>query len=579
MEYPLFQAKKEIINLLDKTLNKLGLTCEIKLEKPPEEMGDFAFPCFSLAAQAKKSPMSIAEEIVSHLSLGGWIKNIESKSGYVNFIIDRKKLSVQTLDLVNQNKDSYGFLEKKKTRVIVEHTSANPNGPLHVGRARNPIIGDTITRLMKAAGYKVKSQFYLDDMGKQVAILTWGLENLTKKDVPDSDYYKLYRKQDHRLVGYYQIANAKMNEDKKIEDEIQSLIRKSELGDITTLKKMEQAYLPALEGIKESLNRINIQIDEFIPESMFVKNKSADDVVNKLKQSKVSGEEDGAYYLDLESFGVKGRSTKFFFKRKDGTTLYATRDIAYHIWKAKNADMLVNILGEDHKLESRQVEIALQIMGVKHLPKVIFYSFVSLPEGKMSTRRGRVVYLDDLIKECIDRAAKEVKKRRGHELSKEKIRNITETVGIGALRYNIIKVQPEKDIVFKWEEALNFEGNAAPFIQYSHARTCSILSKNPDKFEKFDASLLNHPSELKLIMNIAQFPVVVEDASEGFKPHLMSLFLFDLASSFNEFYRDCPVLPEKNLELRYARIALVDATRVVIKTGLNLLGIAAPEEM
>ncbi len=579
MEYPLFQAKKEIINLLDNTLNKLGLTCEIKLEKPPEEMGDFAFPCFSLASQAKKSPMSIAEEIVSHLSLGRWIKNIESKSGYVNFIIDRKKLSVQTLNLVNQNKDSYGFLEKKKTRVIVEHTSANPNGPLHVGRARNPIIGDTIARLMKAAGYKVKSQFYLDDMGKQVAILTWGLENLTKKDVPDSDYYKLYRKEDHRLVGYYQIANARMNENKKIEDEIQSLIRKSELGDIPTLKKMEQAYLPAIEGIKESLNRINIQIDGFIPESMFVKNKSADDVVNKLKQSKVSGEEDGAYYLDLESFGVTGRSTKFFFKRKDGTTLYATRDIAYHIWKAKNADMLVNILGEDHKLESRQVEIALQIMNVEHLPKVIFYSFVSLPEGKMSTRRGRVVYLDDLIKECIDRAAKEVKKRRGHELSEEKIQNIAEAVGIGALRYNIIKVQPEKDIVFKWGEALNFEGNAAPFIQYSHARACSILSKNPDTFEKFDASLLNHPSELKLIMNIAQFPIAVEDAGEGFKPHLMSLFLFDLASSFNEFYRDCPVLPEKVLELRNARIALVDATRVVIKTGLNLLGIAAPEEM
>jgi len=579
MEYPLYQAKKEIINILRDTLDKLEITGEIKLEKPPGEMGDFAFPCFSLAAQLKKSPIVIAEEIASNLSSGGWIKNIESKAGYVNFYIDRKKLSLQTFALVIKNKDSYGFLDKKKTKVIVEHTSANPNGPLHVGRARNPIIGDTITRLLKAAGYQVKSQFYLDDMGKQVAILTWGLENLTEKDVPDSDYYKLYKKEDHRLVGYYQIANTKMNEDKKIEEEIQSLIKNSEIGDIPTLKKMENAYLPALEGIKESLGLINIEIDEFIPESTFVKNKSVDDVVKKLKQSKVSGEEDGAYYLDLESFGVKGRNTKFFFKRKDGTTLYATRDIAYHIWKAKNADMLVNILGEDHKLESRQVEIALEIMGAEHLPKVIFYSFVSLPEGKMSTRRGRVVYLDDLIKECIDRAAKEVKKRRGTELSDDKIQKIAEIVGIGALRYNIIKVQPEKDIVFKWEEALNFEGNAAPFIQYSHARACSILTKNQDNFEKFDASLLTHPSEMKLIMNMARFPMVVEEASEGFKPHILSLFLFELASSFNEFYRDCPVLPEKNLELRNARIGLVDATRVVISKGLDLLGIAAPEEM
>ena len=579
MEYPLYQAKKEIIYILRDTLDKLEITSELKLEKPPGEMGDFAFPCFSLAAQLKRSPIIIAEEIASNLSSGGWIKNIESKAGYVNFYIDRKKLSRQTFALVTKNKDFYGFLDKKKTKVIVEHTSANPNGPLHVGRARNPIIGDTIARLLKAAGYQVKSQFYLDDMGKQVAILTWGLENLTEKDVPDSDYYKLYKKEDHRLVGYYQISNTKMNEDKKIEEEIQSLIKNSEIGDIPTLKKMENAYLPALEGIKESLGLINIEIDEFIPESTFVKNKSVDDVVKKLKQSKVSGEEDGAYYLDLESFGVKGRNTKFFFKRKDGTTLYATRDIAYHIWKAKNADMLVNILGEDHKLESRQVEIALEIMGVKHLPNVIFYSFVSLPEGKMSTRRGRVVYLDDLIKECVDRAAKEVKKRRGHELSENKIQKIAEIVGIGALRYNIIKVQPEKDIVFKWEDALNFEGNAAPFIQYSHARACSILTKNQDAFEKFDASLLTHPSEMKLIMNIAQFPMVVEEASEGFKPHILSLFLFELASSFNEFYRDCPVLPEKNLELRNSRIGLVDATRLVVSKGLDLLGIEAPEEM
>jgi arginyl-tRNA synthetase len=579
MEYPLYQAKKEIIDILSKALDKLKITCEIKLEKPPEEMGDFAFPCFSLASQAKKAPIAIAEEIVSNLSKGGWIKKIESKSGYVNFYIDRKKLSVQTLGLIVKNKDSYGFLNNKKTRVIVEHTSANPNGPLHVGRARNPIIGDTIARLLKAAGFNVKSQFYLDDMGKQVAILTWGLENLSRDDVPDSEYYKLYKKEDHRLVGYYQRANTIMNEDKTIENKIQSLIKNSEIGDIPTLEKMERAYLPALEGIKESLRRINIEIDEFIPESMFVKDKSVDAVVDKLKQSEFAGDEDGAYYLDLESFGVKGRSTKFFFKRKDGTTLYATRDIAYHIWKAKNADMLVNILGEDHKLESIQVEIALKIMGVKNLPKVIFYSFVSLPEGKMSTRRGRVVYLDDLIKECVDRAAKEVKKRRGHELSENKIRKIAEIVGIGALRYNIIKVQPEKDIVFKWEEALNFEGNAAPFIQYSHARACSILSKKQDNFEKFDASLLTHPSELKLILNIAQFPMVVEDASEGFKPHIMSLFLFDLASSFNEFYRDCPVLPEENVEKRKTRLALVDATRVVIKKGLDILGIEAPEEM
>jgi len=193
----------------------------------------------------------------------------------------------------------------------------------------------------------------------------------------------------------------------------------------------------------------------------------------------------------MKSFGIQGRNTKFFFLRQDGTTLYATRDIAYHLWKIKQADLLINILGEDHKLESKQVEISLNLLNAKTTPHPVFYSFVSLPGGKMSTRQDRVVYLDQLIDECIERAYNEVKKRRGNELSKNKMKEISEMVGIGALRYNIIKVQPEKDIVFKWEEALNFEGNAVPFIQYAHARACSILSKVKDMKREFNPTLLS----------------------------------------------------------------------------------------
>ena len=281
----------------------------------------------------------------------------------------------------------------------------------------------------------------------------------------------------------------------------------------------------------------------------------------------------------MEPFGIKGRNTNFFFLRKDGTTLYATRDIAFHLWKAKNADLLVNVLGEDHKLESKQVEIALTLVGAKKVPKAIFYSFVSLPGGKMSTRKARVVYVDELIKECINLAFSEVKKRRGNELSDKKMKQIAEIVGIGALRYNIIKVQPEKDIVFKWEEALNFEGNASPFIQYSHARACSILSKKDIDFKDLDATMLTHESEENLIKKLAKFPLVLEEACEGFKPHIIPLYLFEVASQFNKFYRDCPVLPEKNIKIKNSRLFLVNATRIVLKNGLDLLGIIAPKEM
>lgn len=575
MIYPLDEARKEITSLLKKVLSQLKYDYKIKLETPPEGMGDFAFPCFPLAPIAKKSPNGIAKEIAKKIGKGKWIEKVETKGAYVNFFVDSKNLKISTIKSILADPEKYGCLPKKNKKAIVEHTSANPNGPLHVGRARNPIIGDTIVRIFKVAGYNVESQFYLDDMGKQVAILAWGVKNLDPKDVPKSGYDK----PDHQTVGFYQVASKLMDEDEEVTKQIGEMVKRSEEGDERAIEVVHKAYAPVLEGIKESLSRINITVDKYVPESNFVKDKSVDSVVKKLKQSKYCGKEEGAFYLDMEPFGIQGRNTKFVFIRKDGTTLYATRDVAYHLWKAKHADLLVNVLGEDHKLESKQVELALNLVGAKMIPRVIFYSFVSLPGGKMSTRRGRVVYLDDLVDECVKRAYEEVKKRRGKELSEKKMKEIAEIVGIGALRYNIIKVQPEKDIAFKWEEALNFEGNASPFIQYSHARACSILSKRQDEIKDIDATLLSHDSETDLIKKLARFPVVIDEACEGCKSHSITTYLFEVASQFNQFYRDCPVLPEKNNKLRIGRLALVDVTRIVLQNGLNLLGIVAPEEM
>ena len=573
MTYPLDKFKNEIISQLKKILSEYE--CEIRLEISPEGMGDFAFPCFSLAPLVKKSPNDIAESLADKIEKSKWIAKAEANGGYVNFFVDDEYLISSTLRSIFEMKEKYGHLQKKNKKVIIEHTSANPNGPLHVGRARNPIIGDTLVRIFKAAGYDVESQFYLDDMGKQVAILAWGLNNLDSKNVPKSEYDK----PDHQNVGFYQAANELMEKDEKVAEEIGEIVKRSEHGESKTIELIHKAYALVLEGINESLHRINIQIDKYIPESTFVRDKSVEQVINKLKKTKYCHEEDGAFYLDLESFGIQGRNTKFFFLRKDGTTLYATRDVAYHQWKAKHADLLINVLGEDHKLESRQVEIALKLLGTKISPRVLFYAFVSLPGGKMSTRRARVVCLDELLDECIERAYGEVEKRRGSELSEGEMKKIAEMVGIGSLRYNIIKVQPEKDIVFRWEEALNFEGNAVPFIQYAHARACSILSKIKDEKRDFDSNTLKHDSEVKLMKQLARFPLFIEDASSGYKPHIIANYLYETASKFNQFYRDCPVLSEKNTMLGKSRITLVDATRIVLNNALELLGISAPEEM
>ncbi len=573
--YPLDECKKEITAETKKVLAKYKISYEIQVEIPPDNMGDFAFPCFQLAPIIKKSPMDIAQQIATNISKSKWITKVETKAGYVNFFINNAYLTSATLQSILEKKEKYGYLPKKKKKVIIEHTSANPNGPLHVGRARNPIIGDTLVRIFKAAGYNVESQFYLDDMGKQVAILAWGINHLTQNDIPPSEN----KKADHQMVGFYQIANEQMENHNTVTEEIGQIVKKLERGDKETIEMIHASYAPVLEGIKQSLQRINVHIDSFIPESTFVYNKNVDRIVNELKQTAYCREQDAALYLDMEPFHIHGRNTKFFFLRSDGTTLYATRDIAYHQWKADHADILINVLGEDHKLESKQVQVALELLQTKILPKVVFYAFVSLPGGKMSTRRGRVVYLDELIDECIEHAYEEVKKRRANELTETQMRKIAELVGIGSLRYNIIKVQPEKDIVFSWEEALNFEGNAIPFIQYAHARSCSILSKIDTKDHTFEPTLLTHRSEIVLIKKLAQFPLIIEDSCNNCKPHILSNYLYETASVFNQFYRDCPVLSEENTTLRSSRLTLVHATKIVLHNALDLLGISAPKEM
>jgi arginyl-tRNA synthetase len=578
--YSIEKLRKNITENLKKTLQSLDYPENIRLETPSSpNFGDIAFPCFSFCKISRKSPIQTAQHIANHLEKPEGINQFKVQGGYINFWFNSNELVKDTISAIFNLKNRYGILEDKHKKIIVEHTSANPNGPLHVGRARNPIIGDTIARLLKAAGYEVETQFYLDDLGKQVAILTWAVNNLKEKDVP----CKTNEKPDHHAVRFYQKAHELMNEDTTILKEIDDLVHKSELGDEQSIQLGKKAYEPVLEGISESLQTINISIDSFIPESKFVKDGSVLSVIFKLKNTSYCQQEDGAFYLDMKEFGIKGRSTKFFITRANGTSLYATRDIAYHLWKNKQADQLVNILGEDHKLESRQVEIALELLNADKKPIPVFYSFVSLPGGKMSTRRGRVVYLDDLIEESKTRAFEEVKKRRGEELSEKQMKKIAKVVGIGALRYNIIKVQPEKDIEFKWEEALSFDGNTAPFIQYAVARCASILRKSSMSQKTIeqqkDNSLLSHESELILGKQLAQFPNIIHEASKGYKPHLIAQFLFETASLFNQFYRDCPVLTAETKSLITARLSLVFATKIILENGLQILGIEALEEM
>lgn len=554
------------------------LSAEIPLEVPPVGHGDFAFPCYQLTRFLGSPPNNVAFSLFPLIRPPDDLEIPQLAGPYINLSIRSERLVAETLRAALGLGKEYGTLEPSRTRVVLEHTSANPNGPLHVGRARNPILGDSLARVMRMAGYPVSTQYYLNDMGRQVVLLYWGWKRAGGGDPT------LEGKPDHVLVGHYQEANAMAEEDPEVDGQVRQIMTRLETGDPGTVDSVREPALMGLRGIQESLERLDIHHDEVVSESRFVLDGSVARVMERLSSTEYAVEvEDGALALELESFGVQGRTTKFVFRRADGTSIYTTRDLAYHMWKHGQGERLVNVLGEDHKLEARQLQHALDIMETGVVVEPVFYAFVSLPEGKMSTRAGRGVYLDDLMDEAVSRARDDTRKRRP-ELDAEEVEAIARSVGLGAVRYNIVRVQPEKSMVFRWEDALDFEGASAPFIQYSHTRACSILRRAEEEgfpVEAMDpeelAPHLGHEAELTLVRHIARLPGTVRYCAEERKVHPMATYANGLASAFNAFYRDVPVLQAD--DLRQPRLHLVLATRYALANALGALGVSAPDQM
>lgn len=564
--------REEVKRRVDAALKGMQASPIYEMESPDSDIADLAIPCFGLAKQLRRSPMVIAEELASLIEADGPIQEVKALNGYLNFRMDQHALFDDTLKGIIQDGQDYGRGKRKGIKINVEHTSTNPTGPIHVGRARNPIIGDTLSRCLRMCGYDVETEYYVNDVGKQVVLLTWGVNNIDPSSVDKSDRDK----DDHQLVFYYRVANKRMEEEPSVQAEIASMLQRFEDGDPEVIELVRETAEKMMAGLKATLRSIDVELDIYTWESKYIADGSAKDVVRRLKETPHCGMEEGAAYLELKDFGIHGKNTRFTFTRNDGTTLYTTRDLAYHLDKFGRCDRAIDVLGEDQKLGNQQLIIALEILGSEKKPEPMFYSFVSLPEGKMSTRRGTVVYLDDLIDEAVERAYEEIGKRRD-DLSEEQMRGIARTIGVGAVRYNIVRVQPEKQLTFRWNEALNFDGNSAPFLQYSYARACSMLRKAGDFQPVQDSHLLEDDFEKRLLRSLSRFPEVVRESGEERKIHAMAAYGQELAASFNQFYAAVPVLSSK--AERDSRLTLVLCTRTVLANVLHCLGIGAPEEM
>ena len=534
--------------------------------------GDLALPCFPFAKQLGCSPDEAATQIANTLQID--VGEAVAVGPYVNIRASMDWLTVQ----LSKEPDT-------KESILIEHTSANPNGPFHVGRARNAVLGDTFVRMYRAAGYDVTAEYYVDDMGKQVGILCWALENLEEEQVQQLliegeipiEESPHSSKDDHARVLWYQAANLLKSKDPAVDSGVTELVQKSEEADADILNRFEAAYQPVLDGMLETLGRMGIAFDSFTKESKFIVDGSVEILMDQLQSSQLHGvAENGAHYLELESKGVKGKSTQFFYRRGDGSSLYATRDLAYHQYKWTRSGRLLNILGEDHKLQSKQVGIALDELNTQN-PEVVFYAFTKLADGKMSTRRGNVVYMDDLLDEARSRALETVRDARP-DLGEEKLLEIAEAVGVSATRFNIARISPEKGITFRWSDALSLEADSAPFIMYSHARSCSIRRK----VGEVDLSAGLNVAELSgsaadLVRRMAYMNDELQTAIDSNAPHNFCAWLSSLAVDYNRFYRDNYVIEDGVVNVQ--NLILSELAREHLRRGCEAVGIIPIEEM
>ncbi|WP_135534859.1 arginine--tRNA ligase [Halostella pelagica] len=585
-------VREEVEAAVEDALTALDLpTDDLGIEEPPEDVEAVlaSSVAYRLAGEVGAPPPEVAADIAAEIDASdyGYVAEAVPQGAYVNFL-PSDRFFADTLG--EAQNDGYGRLEPKDTSVVVEHTSANPTGPVHVGRARNPIVGDAVANVIDYAGYDVSRHYYVNDAGRQMAVFTWAYETFDEADLeeaPERDRIE------YDLVRYYRKGNTFLEEGdtdevEAAEAEIESIMQGLEAGDEETYERVSEVVDQVLGGMRECLGRLPAEFDRFVKETKFMFDGSTDDVVDRLQDLDEAVYEEDAWQLDLEVHGI---DKNLVFLRSDGTSLYPTRDLAHHEWKFENYDRAVTVLGEDHNLQAEQLRTTLDLLGndTDQLEQVL-YSYVNLPEGKMSTREGTGVDLDDLLDEAVARARKEVETRlddriRDDELDEDDVERIARQVGIGAVRYDIVSKQPSKAITFEWDRALDFEAQSAPYVQYVHARCCGILSEaarddEADGLSDVDADRLDTEYERDLLRAVARFPAVIEEAADDLKPHVVATYTRTLAERFNAFYRECPVLSDDvDPELRDARLALVTAAKHSVGNALDVLGVEAPDSM
>ncbi len=610
---------------------------------PSPDFGDLTSSlCLEVARRLNIAPDKLAERVAANVNLSNalLIKAVRAAGGYVNFYANDSELSQLALESARFYAASYGYLKiDAPLRVIVEHTSVNPAGPVHVGTARNSVLGDSLCRLLRARGHNVTAHFYVDDVGRQVAVLAYGYDLLNRpkpkgkadhwvglvyaitsciieieklkqrlKELEGDDaLHEEANKARLELDDWVSAASDLREKDAALfealvegidkdghpEESIAVIMGLYERNDPSVRKLIREVVGLCLTGFRETYDRVGIRWDSWDWESDLVWSSSVSSVLDRLQRSPYLTTKEGAFALDVDAvanelnlkrrFGISEEHEipPLVLARSDGTTLYSTRDIAYSLLKLNQADKVINVIGSEQALAQLQIRIALCVLAsVEKAEHLVHYAYelVKTPGYRMSKRRGRYVMFDEILDEAVERAFAEVDKRSPH-LSAGVKRKISEAVGMGAVKYALVDLAPSKQVVFTWDKVLNFEMNSAPFIQYAYARAANILEKAEEKPLNPDYALLREPLETSLVRKIAFFPETFASAADALVPSQLTEFAYDLAANFNSFYASLPVLKAEPMGLRDARLALVEGVRITLKNVLNLLGIETLERM
>jgi len=637
------ECSEILLNALKKTLPGAQIE-NLAFSKPANpEFGQLASSLsFELAKKTKQKPISLAETLAKTVDKRKFrlIDEVSpAGAGYVNFHVNYSKFSVLTIRSVLQSGSEYGLVKTDQPlRVIVEHTSVNPLHPIHIGQARNPMLGDSLARLLKSRGHTVSRHYYIDDVGRQSSVVAYGYAALGKPK-PDSksdlfvgriytitsclvEINRLKKTLEHsgsakssddvaklnkELTEWISIAAElegkfpelfekllqRISKDPDPEEEINRLNRAYEDGEPKARQLIREVSELCLDGFRKTQERVGISYDSWDWESDFVWSDQVGEALRKLEKSPFVLSEEGVLEFNAEKvvnaldlkqkLGLKEdyQVPPLTLVRADGTTLYTTRDVAYSLWKFRRADKVINVIGTEQSLAQLQLKIALYALGfAKEADNFVHfaYNLVSLPGYKMSSRRGHYITFDEVLDEAVERAFEEVSKR-SPQLTEAEKRKIANFVGIGAVRYALVDVDASKPVVFTWDRVLNFETNSAPYVQYTHARACSILRKADRSPKNPDLGLLTERLERDLIFALASFPDTFIEATEYLKPNFIADYANSLADKFNTFYNALPVIKAETQGLSDARIALTQAIQTVLHNALNLIGVIAPDKM